>query len=78
MLRRKTEVQSDQVHEGTATGHYMVVVYRVVPDVSVSQSEIVNWILLDTKPELSVLSASKPSPHLPRELSYDGLADNSR
>jgi hypothetical protein len=57
---------------------YMVVAYRVEPEVSVSQSEIINWILLDTKPELSVLSASKSSPRLPRELSHDGRADNSR
>jgi hypothetical protein len=64
--------------EDIATGHYMVVAYRVEPEVPVSQSEIINWILLDTKPELSVLSASKSSPRLPRELSYDGRADNSR
>jgi hypothetical protein len=71
-------MQSDPLNENTATGHYMVVAYRVVPEVSVSQSEIINWILLDTKPELSVLSASKSSPRLPRELLYDGRADNSR
>lgn len=57
---------------------YMVVVYEMEPGIPLSNSQVVSWVLLDTRPEFSDLGSAKSFPHLPLKLSSHVRVDNSQ